>query len=93
MRILRSGLLLITMAIAFMPAKGQETIHWNVIQKIRAEGFQNTEAMKIAGYLTDVYGPRLANSPSYNEAAQWVYETFNYMDYQTLPLNHMVILV
>ena len=30
MRILRSGLLLITMAIAFMPAKGQETIHWNV---------------------------------------------------------------
>ena len=77
MRIWPRGLLLITMAIGFIPAKGQETIHWNVIQKIRAEGFQNTEAMKIAGYLTDVYGPRLANSPSYNEAAQWVYETFN----------------
>lgn len=93
MRIWPRGLLLITMAIGFIPAKGQETIHWNVIQKIRAEGFQNTEAMKIAGYLTDVYGPRLANSPSYNEAAQWVYEHLTHMDYQTWPLNHMVILV
>lgn len=35
------------------------------------EGFENSQVMEILSYLTDVYGPRLTNSPNYMKAAQW----------------------
>ena len=50
--------------------------HAGMIAKIREEGYKNSEVMDIAWNLTDVYGPRLANSPSYNEAANWAEEKF-----------------
>ncbi|MCH8286071.1 M28 family peptidase [candidate division KSB1 bacterium] len=50
---------------------GQEPIRWEAIQKIREEGFQRSQVMETLSYLTDVYGPRLAGSPEYKEAAEW----------------------
>jgi carboxypeptidase Q len=41
------------------------------IGKIKAEGFNNSQVMDTMSYLTDVYGPRLTNSPNIKEAANW----------------------
>lgn len=49
----------------------QEQVDLNVIQRIRKEGLENSKVTEYVGYLTDVYGPRLAESPEYRKAAEW----------------------
>ena len=41
------------------------------LSRLRAEGTDRSQVMEIAGYLTDVYGPRLAGSPMIRKAADW----------------------
>jgi len=43
----------------------------NAIYKIKDIGFNHSQVMDIMSYLTDVYGPRLTNSPDMRAAAQW----------------------
>lgn len=57
-------------------AMAQEKIYWDVVEKIREEGFQNSHLMEDVSYMTDVYGPRLPKSPSYLAAAKWVKTKF-----------------
>jgi carboxypeptidase Q len=57
-------------------AQAQEKIHWDVVQKIREEGSQNSHIMEDVSYMTDVYGPRLPKSSSYLAAAKWVKRKF-----------------
>ncbi|HLO81656.1 MAG TPA: M20/M25/M40 family metallo-hydrolase [Chitinophagaceae bacterium] len=47
------------------------TIDIEVVNKIIAEGMNNSKVMQHAFYLTDVSGPRLTNSPGYQRAAEW----------------------
>lgn len=54
----------------------QEKIDDRMIDQIRDEGFNRSQVMDLVWHLTDVYGPRLANSPSYNQAAQWAKKKF-----------------
>ena len=49
----------------------QEKADLYVVNRIKAEAFQNSKVMEHAFYLSDVYGPRLAGSPSYKAAAEW----------------------
>jgi len=35
----------------------------DVVEKIKSEGLDNSQVMNFASWLTDVYGPRLTNSP------------------------------
>lgn len=53
----------------------QETVDPAVMQKIRAEGLNNSQVMKTAFYLTDVSGPRLSNSPGLRRAQDWAVKT------------------
>jgi carboxypeptidase Q len=46
-----------------------------VISKLRAEESQHSQIMEVMGYLTDVYGPRLTNSPNIREAADYALKT------------------
>jgi hypothetical protein len=39
--------------------------------KIRAEGMDRSQVMRIVHMLTDVYGPRLTGSPNFDNAARW----------------------
>jgi hypothetical protein len=39
--------------------------------KIRAEGMDRSQIMRIEHMLTDVYGPRLTGSPNFDNAAKW----------------------
>jgi carboxypeptidase Q len=43
-------------------AFAQETVNWDVVARIREEGFQRSQVMDIVGYMTDVLGPRVTGS-------------------------------
>jgi hypothetical protein len=53
------------------PLYAQEKVDLAAVQKIRDEGFNRSQIMDIASWLTDVYGPRLTNSPNVKKAADW----------------------
>jgi carboxypeptidase Q len=48
-----------------------EKIDLAAMQKIRDEGFNHSQVMDIASWLTDVYGPRLTGSPNIKKAGDW----------------------
>jgi len=43
----------------------------SVINRIKAESLANSKVMDTMFYLTDVYGPRLTNSPNHYAAGEW----------------------
>ena len=49
----------------------------SVINKFEDEGMQHSHVMEIMGYLTDVYGPRLTNSPNIRQAADYTVKTLS----------------
>ena len=49
----------------------------SVISKFEEEGTQHSHVMEVMGYLTDVYGPRLTNSPNVREAGEYAVKTLN----------------
>jgi len=49
----------------------QEKVDLQIVQKIRREGLENSKVMEYMEYLSDVYGPRLAESPQYKKAGEW----------------------
>ncbi len=58
--------------LALAPARAEERIDLDTIHNIKTEAFDNSKVMDHMFYLTDVYGPRLANSPGFFAAAAWV---------------------
>ncbi len=48
-----------------------------VIRKFQDEGSQHSQIMEVMGYLTDVYGPRLTNSPNIREAGEYAVKTLS----------------
>jgi carboxypeptidase Q len=47
----------------------------SVIGKFHDEETQRSHVMEVMGYLTDVYGPRLTNSPNIREAGEYAVKT------------------
>lgn len=58
-------------AVLPVAAQAPEPIDYNAIYTIKDIGFNHSQIMDIMSYLTDVYGPRLTNSPNMRAAAQW----------------------
>jgi hypothetical protein len=52
-----------------------EEIDHEMTVKMRQEGFSHSTVMELARVMTDVHGPRYANSPSYDAATKWAVET------------------
>jgi carboxypeptidase Q len=50
---------------------GADTVDLEVIHRIKAEAFNNSEVMDHLFYLTDANGPRLTGSPGFQTAADW----------------------
>ena len=46
-----------------------------VVAKIRHEGIKRSQVMRLAGYLSDVIGPRPAGSPANDRANRWAADT------------------
>ena len=63
------------LAVALAPLSAQqppaERIDYDAIYKIKDEGFQRSKVMETLSWLTDVYGPRLTNSPGFRKAGEW----------------------
>jgi hypothetical protein len=49
----------------------QESVDLTVLNRIKAEAFQNSQVMDHLFYLADVYGPRLTNSPGHVAAGDF----------------------
>jgi carboxypeptidase Q len=50
----------------------QEKVDLDIVAKIKAEGTtERSQVMETLSYLTDIYGPRLTNSPQYKAASEW----------------------
>ncbi|HVL68183.1 MAG TPA: M20/M25/M40 family metallo-hydrolase [Vicinamibacterales bacterium] len=60
-------------SLAFVPlaAQQQERVDYDAIYRIKDEGFARSQIMNIMSWLTDVYGPRLTNSPGFRKAGEW----------------------
>lgn len=54
----------------------QEKVDLQMVGRIRAEGFNNSQVMDHAWFLTDVYGPRLTGSPNIKAASEWARDKF-----------------
>ncbi|MCG8605165.1 peptidase M28, partial [bacterium] len=54
-----------------------ESIDLQIVSEIKSEGFENSKVMETMGYLTDVCGPRLSNSPNYRAASKWCVDKLN----------------
>jgi hypothetical protein len=57
-------------------ATAQEPVDAEMIAAIRAEGLNRSAASDLFYTLTDVLGPRLSGSPSYDKAAGWAVDRF-----------------
>ena len=68
-RLIAAGL--IVLLIAFL-ALAQDRADLAAIYKIKGEGLNRSQVMEIASFLSDVYSPRLAGSPSLRKAGDWV---------------------
>jgi carboxypeptidase Q len=71
MRKMRVLSVLISLAINFYPAYGQERLDPDINTRIRKEGMENSQIMRTMHFLADVYGPRLTGSPSLKQAGEW----------------------
>jgi len=49
----------------------------SIISKFEFEGSEHSHVMEVMGYLTDVYGPRLTNSPNIREAGEYAVKTLS----------------
>src|SRR5713101_8538186 len=67
------ALLILLLLVAVLPlgAQAPTAPDLNAIQQIKDEGFNRSQIMDIMSYLSDVYGPRLTNSPNIKQAADW----------------------
>ncbi|MGH7568470.1 MAG: M20/M25/M40 family metallo-hydrolase [Gemmatimonadales bacterium] len=54
----------------------QERVDLSVVQRIRDEGMNRSQVPELAGYLTDVIGPRLTGSSAMRRANDWTAEQF-----------------
>jgi hypothetical protein len=57
--------------VAQVAAPAGEKVDYDAIYRIKEEGFQRSQVMETASWLTDVHGPRLTGSPSFKAAADW----------------------
>jgi carboxypeptidase Q len=61
----------LALCVPFVAAAQEEKVDLSVVNRIKAEAFDNSRVMEHLFYLTDVYGPRIADSPNYLQAAGW----------------------
>jgi carboxypeptidase Q len=52
-------------------APGAEPVDWNMVSRMRDEGFRRSEVMETARHLTEEIGHRLTGSPGMRKANQW----------------------
>ncbi len=69
----RAVLATVAVATLVVPVAAQRTddLDLDALYRIKHEATTNSKVMETLSYLTDVYGPRLTNSPLMHQAADW----------------------
>ncbi len=62
--------------VSYLGLSCQEKLDYDIIARIKEEGFQNSKVMETLSYMTDIYGPRLSGSPEFREAMEWAQDRF-----------------
>lgn len=65
------GIVLAAILVPPLPGQSGDQADLSVVHRIRAEAFDSSKVMEHVFFLSDVYGPRLTNSPGYHAAAAW----------------------
>jgi carboxypeptidase Q len=65
------AILLMAFVVLPLAAQAPSQADLYAIYQIKEEGFNHSQVMDVMSYLTDVYGPRLTNSPNIKQAAEW----------------------
>jgi carboxypeptidase Q len=68
---LTSLLVALVLAPVILGGQTSDAPDLDAVYKIKDEGFQRSAVMELLGYLTDIHGPRLTNSPNIKAAATW----------------------
>jgi len=69
--------LIVLLTPALLPAQViQERVDLSIVQRIRDEALNRSQIPELAGYLTDVVGPRLTGSTGMRRANDWTAEQF-----------------
>ncbi|HEV8608487.1 MAG TPA: M20/M25/M40 family metallo-hydrolase [Thermoanaerobaculia bacterium] len=66
-----AALLLLVPVLSAPPLQTQERIDYDMVTRIRQEGFRDSKVMETAGALTDGIGARLTGSPNMKKANDW----------------------
>jgi hypothetical protein len=66
-----AALLAFACLLATTPATAEEPIDWQMVNRIREEGFNRSQVMDTLEHMTDVIGPRLTGSPGGQAANAW----------------------
>lgn len=83
---MRRHFIVVTAFLAAATLAADEPVDLKVLNRIKAEAFQNSQAMDHLFYLSDVYGPRLTNSPGHRAAADWVVKRLESYGLQNMKL-------
>jgi carboxypeptidase Q len=65
----------------------EPSVDHEIVEQIKEQGLYNSQIMNMAGWLTDVFGPRLSNSPQLNRAHEWTQEQFREMGLSNIHLH------
>jgi hypothetical protein len=71
---MKHNVLLVSLVVCLLAATcapAQEKVDLGAIQRIKVEAFDNSKVMEHLFYLSDVYAPRISNSPGYRAGAEW----------------------
>jgi hypothetical protein len=68
----RAFILALLLVFIALEMGAQEKLDLQMVDRIRAEGLQNSKIVDLLIYLCDVYSPRLPASPQYVQAGEWV---------------------
>lgn len=63
--------LLMGLGVLGLSAQVADPVDLEAIQRLKEEGFERSQVMDTAWWLTEVHGPRLTNSPQMRAAADW----------------------
>ena len=63
--------LVIALPLSAQVGTSSNDVDYDAIYRLKDEGFQRSQVMDIASYITDVYGPRLTGSPNIRAAGEW----------------------
>lgn len=69
-------------------AQQTEPVDTVAVHKIKDEGLKHAKVMTTLSMLTDVYGPRLTNSPNYKKAADYAKATLESYGLQNVQLDY-----